>query len=157
MSRPEGRTRRFVIDTNAFVAAIKPFTRTLDKQGTTKTFDLLIRMLIASNIKLNGNQILIYEYRRLAQELHSPTASLLLDHLVNKVEIIDPTNSTIRRCRPYLPKEESADVLHAATCLQTGSTLITNDADFDRIKAAGIIEVWDISDAIRQILSPSQK
>ena len=88
----------------------------------------------------------------MAQELHSPTASLLLDQLVKKTKMVDVNDSAIRRCKPYLPKEESADILHAATCFQTGSTLITNDADLDKIKALRIIKVWSITEAIRQIL-----
>jgi predicted nucleic acid-binding protein len=48
-----------------------------------------------------------------------------------------------------------ADVLHAASCLQSKAVLITNDRDFDRIKESGVIEVWNISEAIRKL--PVQK
>ncbi|OPY47221.1 MAG: hypothetical protein A4E46_00565 [Methanosaeta sp. PtaU1.Bin016] len=46
----------------------------------------------------------------------------------------------------------AADTVHAATCLHTGAVLISNDAHFDRINDAGIIEVWKISEAIKRIL-----
>jgi hypothetical protein len=42
--------------------------------------------------------------------------------------------------------------LHAATCLQTGAALITNDKHFDRIKKEGVIEVWNASMAIKELL-----
>lgn len=51
-----------------------------------------------------------------------------------------------------MPKEEAADMVHAATCLQAGAVLITNDGDFEKIRDEQIIKVWSISDAIRQIL-----
>ncbi len=33
----------------------------------------------------------------------------------------------------------------------SGAVLITNDRDFDRIRDAGLIEVWSISEAIRKL------
>jgi predicted nucleic acid-binding protein len=57
----------------------------------------------------------------------------------------------LARCRPYPPENEAADVVHAATCLQSGAVLITNDRTIDRIKSSGIIEVWSISEAIRSL------
>jgi predicted nucleic acid-binding protein len=43
-------------------------------------------------------------------------------------------------------------VLHAATCLQTESILITNDHHFDRMRDQGIIKVWSIRKAIQELL-----
>jgi predicted nucleic acid-binding protein len=42
---------------------------------------------------------------------------------------------------PYFPPKETVDVVLAATCLQEGAVLITNDRHFDRIKKEGIIDV----------------
>jgi hypothetical protein len=43
-----------------------------------------------------------------------------------------------------------SNVLHAAACLQTDSTLITNDKRFDKLQEEGIVEVWSISQAIER-------
>jgi AbrB family looped-hinge helix DNA binding protein len=43
-----------------------------------------------------------------------------------------------------------AGIYHAATCLQEGAILITNDRHFDRIRNEKIIEVWGISKAIEE-------
>jgi predicted nucleic acid-binding protein len=61
----------------------------------------------------------------------------------------------VKICRPYFPPKERVDVLLATTCLQEGAVLITNDKHdkhFDRIKREGVIEVWNISDAINRLL-----
>jgi predicted nucleic acid-binding protein len=55
-------------------------------------------------------------------------------------------------CKPFFPPGESADIVHAATCLHTGAILITNDAHFRRISEEGLIKVWSISEAIERIL-----
>jgi len=51
-------------------------------------------------------------------------------------------------CKPYFPEEELIDIYHAATCLQEGAVVITNDRHFDKINDEKIIEVWSISKAI---------
>lgn len=50
------------------------------------------------------------------------------------------------------PREEAVDAVLAATCLQEGAVLITNDKDFGRIAEAGIIDVWSITEAINKLL-----
>ena len=55
-------------------------------------------------------------------------------------------------CKPYFPESEKADLYHAATCLKTGATLISNDRHFDEIRRAKIIEVLRTSEAIRRII-----
>jgi predicted nucleic acid-binding protein len=55
-------------------------------------------------------------------------------------------------CKPYFPENQYADVVHAATCLETGAVMITNDAHFKRINESGLIEVWNISRAIKELL-----
>ena len=44
-----------------------------------------------------------------------------------------------------------SDLYHAAACLQTGSTLITDDHHLDRIRDEGIT-VWGTNAAIRELL-----
>jgi predicted nucleic acid-binding protein len=57
-----------------------------------------------------------------------------------------------RVCRPFFPESEFADIVHAATCLEAEAILISNDAHFNEIKKSALIEVWNISEAIRRIL-----
>jgi len=52
-------------------------------------------------------------------------------------------------CRNYLGTPDRADVIHAATCLQTNAALITNDRHFDRIRAEGISRVMNITEALK--------
>ena len=40
----------------------------------------------------------------------------------------------------------------ASTCLKAEAVMITNDKHFDKIKKAGLIRVWSISEAIRELL-----
>ena len=92
------------------------------------------------------------EYKRLGEELSSETSELIVGQLATKMrEATELEEKAVSRCRPYLPDGEDADVLHAATSLQSGAVLITNDRDFDRIKASGVIEVWSIGEAIRRL------
>ncbi|MEM3402900.1 MAG: PIN domain-containing protein [Candidatus Hadarchaeales archaeon] len=68
------------------------------------------------------------------------------------MRIVDVAQRFIKVCRPYFPPKEAVDALLAATCLQEGAVLITNDRHFDKINREGIIEVWSTSEAIRKIL-----
>lgn len=88
MSKPEKSTKLFVIDTNVFVAAIKPFTKASAKKEIPSTFALIMRLL-ADDIQLVANARLVSEYRRLAKELNSPTSTILLEQLVKKMKIIE--------------------------------------------------------------------
>jgi len=99
-----------------------------------------------------GNSRLVDEYKRLAEELNSETSRLILRNLIEKMKIVEIEEAILTHCKPYLPANESADVIHAATSLQTAATLITNDRDFDKIKQSRIIKVWSISEAIRNLL-----
>ena len=62
------------------------------------------------------------------------------------------TNDEIALCLPFFPENQEADVLHAATCLSAGGILISNDKHFEKIRNAGIVEVWTISEAIERLL-----
>jgi predicted nucleic acid-binding protein len=77
---------------------------------------------------------------------------LILSQLTKKTcEVTKVDEGALEQCRPYLPEGEAADVVHAATCLQSGSVLITNDKDFDKIKDSGIIGVWSTTQAIEML------
>lgn len=153
MSKLEKSTRRFVVDTNVFVAAVKPFSKQTAKTPTdTKTLSLLIKLLTDQRIELVGNSRLTAEYDRLEDEFDSRTSRLILQQLLAKMKIVAVGERALKRCKPYLPEKESADVIHAATCLQTEAILITNDSDFSKIKQAGVINVWSISEAIGKLL-----
>lgn len=139
MSRPGRKIRRFVIDTNVFVAAINPFTKSVRKaRRDANTLRLVIRSLLTDEqIELVGNTRLVNEYHRLAENLNPPTTRMILQHLVAKIKVTELDEQVLKRCKPYIPGKESADVMHAATTLQTRSVLITNDTDFDKIKKEG--------------------
>lgn len=149
----KGARKRFVVDTNVFVAAIKPFSRhSRPAPADTSSLALLIRLITDTDLELFGNLWLLDEYRRLEQELNSETSALILGQLTAKMqEVTEIKDEALARCRPHLPERETADVLHAAMCLQSGAVLITNDRDFDRIKDSETIEVWSIREAIRML------
>jgi predicted nucleic acid-binding protein len=66
------------------------------------------------------------------------------------VEVVDVDEKFLRLCKSYFPEDELIDIYHAATCLQEGAVLITNDRHFDKINYEKIIEVWSISKAIEE-------
>ena len=138
MSGSEGESapRRFVVDTNVFVSAIKPFSRRGRKARTDSgSLALLLRLITDTELELFGNLWLFDEYKRLAEELSSETSELILGQLTEKMgEVAEIEDQAVARCRLYIPEREAADIMHAATCLQTKAVLITNDRDFDRIK-----------------------
>ena len=134
------RSTRFLIDTNLFVAAVK--------SGKTKSTELLVR-LIEGTWDLVADDILISEYERYALKFQAHDFFGLVRR---KVVVIEQSEADILKCKPFFPVGSAADVVHAATCLHTGAILITNDAHFEGIKEAGIIEVWSITDAIKELL-----
>ena len=143
--------RRFVVDANVFVAAVKPFSKGGRSHKGTGSLALLVRLINDDGLELFGNRRLIDEYTRLSEELGSEIGALILGQLAGKVSVIEIGEGALAQCRPFLPEGEDADVMHAATSLQSGAVLITNDNDFDRIKKARKIEVWSISAAIRRL------
>ena len=136
------RNTRFLIDTNVFIAAVK--------RDWTKTTDLVFYLLTNPEIEVVANDVLLAEYERYAKELD---AKEFLDFLKLRIAVINPSIDEIKKCKPYFPENEYADVIHAATCLKADAVLITNDRHFDRIKEAKLIKVWSISDAIDRLLS----
>jgi len=139
-----------LLDTNVLIAAFK--------SGWTKTTELLLELLTSPEYELVGNSVLLEEYRRwvlrLSMEdlaLQEP-ATTLYSLLKDRMKIVEPDREHLEACEPYFPESERADLYHAATCLKTGATLITNDRHFDEIRRAKIIEVLRTSEAIRRIL-----
>jgi predicted nucleic acid-binding protein len=55
-------------------------------------------------------------------------------------------------CLPLFPEGQYADVLHAATSMSARAVLISNDRHFEKIRNAGLIEVWTISEAMVRLL-----
>jgi predicted nucleic acid-binding protein len=131
---------RFLIDTNLFVAA--------GKNGWTKSTDLFIALL-EGPWDLVADDILISEYERYANKFD---ARDLLALLKLKVIVIEQSEEDVSICKPFFSVGEAADIVHAATCLHTGAVLISNDAHFNRIRDAGIIKVWKISEAMKRLL-----
>ncbi len=135
-----GRSTRFLIDTNLFIAAIK--------RGKTRSTELFLVMLDGL-WELVADDILISEYERYARKFE---ADAFLKILQSKVVVIEQSEDDILICKPFFPPTEGADIVHAATCLHAGAILISNDAHFKRIKEEGLIKVWSISEAIKRLL-----
>jgi len=136
----------FLLDTNVFISAIKEPTK------QTGTLRLIIKIVSDPAIKLVGNYLLAHEMLRYAELLKSETAATLLAALLSKMEIVSVAKNYRKICKAYIKTPDWADIMHAATCLQTGAVLITNDRHFDRIRDEGIIEVWNLSRTIKKLL-----
>lgn len=142
MKRSGRHTQRFLLDTNLFISAIKTPGKALE----------LLMELMEKRHDLVGNVYLVDEYVKYSREIPSDVARFLLMELCARFRVVDVAERFMKICRPYFPPGESVDVLLAATCLQEGAVLITNDKDFRRISEAGVIDVWSISDAIDRLL-----
>lgn len=131
--------KRFVIDTNVFIAVFK--------SGYATTTKLLLRLLLDPEVEIVADYILLEEYKKWINILTSELpkirerAGLLYRMIQAKVEIEEPGREHIEAVKPYMPESEAADVYHATACLKVGSMLITIDKDFQDLKNKGIIEV----------------
>lgn len=132
--------QKFLVDTNLFIAAIKKWA---------SSTDLLIYLLTDPEIELISNDVLLGEYSKFALELG---ASEFFELIQSVVIIVNPSEEYVSECKQYFPKNEMADAVHAATCLQSNAILISNDKHFDKIKEMKIIEVWKISETIKKLL-----
>ena len=146
MTRSDPGTGTLLLDNNVFASTIKDPTR------ETATLKLILEMIRDKDIGLVGNEFLAEEMARYAEAFRSETASLLLHALISKMDIVDVQERFTAACRSAMGTEDPADLLHAATCLQTGATFITNDRHFDTIRDEGIIDVWSTAEAIRRLL-----
>jgi predicted nucleic acid-binding protein len=141
--------RRFMVDTNLFIAAFK--------SGYTATTRLLLRLLLDPDVELVVDNILLEEYKNWFHRLSSrlpnirEQAETLYRLLEAKVTVVTPRKEDIEIVKPYMPETELADVYHAAACLRSKAILITNDKDFDNLKNHAIIEIWSITEAIRKL------
>lgn len=136
-----------MLDSNVFIAGIK------DPRKETETLKLLLRIIEASNIKLVADELLVEEMLRYGELLQSQTATTIVAALIRKTTIVRVLENFRKICKTYIETPDKADILHAATCLQTGATMITNDRHFDRIRKQRIIEVWTITEAIKALVS----
>ena len=90
------------------------------------------------------------EMEKYAQVFESKRGNEILQKLIDRTEVIDVKEKFLRLCKSYFPEDELIDIYHAATCLQEGAILITNDRHFDKINDEKIIEVWSITRAIEE-------
>ena len=136
--------RQFLVDTNLFIAAIK------NPKKETASLRLLMELTNDGSIMLIGNEFLIMEMEKYAQVFESKRGKEILRKLIDKTEVIDVDEKFLRLCKSFFPENQLIDIYHAATCLQKGAVLITNDRHFDRIRNEKIIDVWSISKAIEE-------
>lgn len=133
-------------DTNLFVAAIRGGARQTD------SLRLLVLLIEDQRFHLIGNRLLVEEYRRYGLAFPTPTAVGLLAGLLRDMDIVEPDVRFLRACEPHFAASQTADVLHAATCLETGALLISNDHHFDAIVRTGLIRRMTLTEAIRTLL-----
>ena len=133
-----------MVDTDRFIATIK------NPKKETTSLRLLLDMIDDTTIALIGNEFLIMEMEKYAKVFESMRGKEILQKLMDKMEVADVDEKFLRICKLYFPEDELIDIYHAATCLQEGAILITNDRHFDKIKDEKIIEVWSISMAIAE-------
>jgi predicted nucleic acid-binding protein len=136
--------RRFLVDTNLFIAAIK------NPKRETASLRLLMELTDNATIVLIGNEFLIMEIEKYAQVFESKRGKEILRKLIDKTEVMDVDEKFLRLCKSYFTENQLIDIYHAATCLQEGAILITNDRHFDRIRNEKIMDVWSISKAIEE-------
>jgi predicted nucleic acid-binding protein len=146
MKRLKRDMQRFLVDANVFVAAIK------NPEKKVGALDLILELISNDEIRLLGNDLLFLEFERYFQKFKSKTASNLIKRLKNKMAIVDVGEDYVIKCSSYFAKDNIVDIVHAATCLQENSILITNDRHFDKISKNKVIEVWSISKAIETLL-----
>jgi len=139
-------TRTFLLDTNVFIAAIKY------PKKETKTLQLILKIIEREDILLFGDEFLIEEMVKYAEEFKSETASWILSALLDKIKLVDVGKNHIKICKNYIKTPNMADILHAAVCLKTDAILITNDTHFNKIRDESIIKVWNISKVIKVLL-----
>ena len=71
---------------------------------------------------------------------------------MQKVDVVRIGQELIGACIAYFPQSESADILHAATSLETGAILIMNDRHFRKLKESGRVKIWSMTEAIKTLL-----
>ena len=118
----------------------------------TDSLRLLTRLVEDDHIELIGNAYLVAEIGKYAEVFPSITAAGLLHAVVGKLTLVAPDPRFTAACLPYFAAPDLPDLLHGATCLQTGALLISNDRHFDRIAKAGVIRRMTLTEAVRALL-----
>lgn len=136
---------RLLLDNNVFVAAVK------NPDAKSISLQLIVKIIKDSNIQLVGNRFLLEEMAKYAEVFKSPTAALILEALVSKMDVIEIKESFIKLVKGYFTMSELVDAVHAATCLQAEAILVTNDKHFSKMKESEIIIVWSISEALKEL------
>lgn len=126
-----------------YIAAIRTPRKPAD------SLRLLVRLL-RGEFRLVGTDLLATEYLRYAQVFPSPLSASLASALLDRMDVIAVEDRFVRTCSAYFHPTDIADIVHAATCLQTGAILVSNDKDFDLITRAKVIERLTVTEAIRQ-------
>jgi len=145
MRSSKNDTKPFLLDTNVFIAAIK----NLKKE--TQTLGLILKIIEREDVQLIGDEFLIEEMIKYAEEFKSETALWILSALLDKMEFVDVGDNFFKICKNYIKTPNIADIVHAAACLKTDAILITNDKHFNKIRNEGIIKVWNISKMIKEL------
>jgi len=151
MRRSKSIIHIFLLDTNIFISAIK------NPRRQTSSLHLILHLIGEPSISLVGNDLLVEEMVRYAELLRSETAATLLYALISKMKIVNIQENYLKICKLYIETPDKADILHAATCLQTNAVLISNDHHFNRIRDEKIIKVWSSREAIDKLLSAHSK
>lgn len=146
MKRSKKNIPAFFPDTNLFVSAIK------NPEKKPYSLDLLLELVNNEDLTLIGNKYLFREIEKYQQELESSMARELLSGLKKKMRIAEVDMDSIKICKPYFPESELSDIIHVATCLKEDAILITNDKHFEKINNKGLIEIWSISKAIKELI-----
>jgi predicted nucleic acid-binding protein len=118
----------------------------------TGTLKLIAKMIQDPAVRLVADELLLEEMARYAELMKSPTTTGIIAALTSKTSLVKVSAKYRSICKAYVKTPDKADILHAATCLQTDGVLITNDHHFRRIAKEHIVEVWSIGDAIKKLL-----
>lgn len=126
-----------MLDTNLVVAA----TRRLP--AVSPSLRLLAALVEGPNVDLVANPVLLREWRRNAGP--SLTAQEIVETLAARCRVVWPNPAALRATKPHFQSGSAADWLHAATCLDTGAILVSNDRDFSALAGSALVEVWTAS------------
>lgn len=116
------------------------------------TLKLILHILTDEEIKLIGDPYLAEEMIRYTEVYPFETAISLLDAIASKTMFTEVETRYLKICRNYIGTDDLADIHHAAACLQTGSTLISDDRRLNKIRDEGILDVWSTKKAINELL-----
>lgn len=139
------KTYQILLDNNIYVSAIHSPVK------ETASLKLIIKVIQNRHITLIGNKYLLAEMSRYSEAFPSATALMLLRALVAKIQVINVEERYIKLCMNYMNQSSPVDVIHAASCLQTNSILVTNDKHFDKLRQERIITVWNTKEALENM------